>query len=120
MCVCREAILQCDALGPLSELLDEPEDACRENIHRILKTLSEFPAGAVCMMSLGLVPRLVMKVSVECENIRELVLSTLTGCMRLDALPALASDAVPILKEQLLHPSTRIRRAASSAIMAIR
>ncbi|MCJ8735489.1 hypothetical protein PDJAM_G00247100 [Pangasius djambal] len=115
----REAVLQCDALGPLSELLDEPEDACRENVHRVLQMLSEFPAAVVRMVCLGLVPRLVMKVPVEREDIRELVLSTLSCCMRLDALPALASDAVPVLKEQLHHPSTRIRRAASSATMAI-
>lgn len=115
----REAVLQCDALGPLSELLDEPEDACREKVHQVLKMMSEFPAGVVRMMSLGLVPRLVMKVPVESEDIRELVLSTLSRCMRLDALPALASDALPVLKEQLNHPSTHIRRAASAGAMAI-
>ncbi|XP_017323018.1 radial spoke head 14 homolog [Ictalurus punctatus] len=115
----REAVLQCDALGPLSELLDEPEDACRETVHQVLKMMSEFPAGVVRMMSLGLVPRLVMKVPVESEDIRELVLSTLSRCMRLDALPALASDALPVLKEQLNHPSTHIRRAASAGAMAI-
>ncbi|XP_058245307.1 radial spoke head 14 homolog [Hemibagrus wyckioides] len=115
----RETVLQCDALSPLSELLDEPEEGCRENVHRVLKMMSEFPAAVVCMVSLGLVPRLVMKVAVEHENIRELVLSTLSCCMRHDALPALASDAVTVLKEQLRHPSTHIRRAASSAMMAV-
>ncbi|XP_027024062.1 radial spoke head 14 homolog [Tachysurus fulvidraco] len=115
----REAVLQCDVLRPLSELLDEPDDVCRENVHRVLKLMSEFPAAVVFMVSLGLIPRLVMKVPVERENIRELVLSTLSFCMRLDALPALASDVVIILKEQLYHPSTHIRRAASSAMMAI-
>lgn len=120
MCTCREAVLQCDVLGPLSELLDDPEDACREKVHRVLKMLSELPAGVVSMLSLGLVPRLVMKVPLEHEDIRELVLSTLSCCMRVDALPALASDAVTVLKEQLHHPSAHIRRAASSATLAVR
>ncbi|KAM9475070.1 radial spoke head 14 homolog [Clarias gariepinus] len=115
----REGVLQCDVLGPLSELLDEPEDACREQVHRALKILCEFPAGVARVVSQGLVPRLVLKVPVEREDIRELVLSTLSCCIRQDALPALASDAVSVLKEQLHHTSTLIRRAASSTTMAI-
>ncbi|XP_062855616.1 radial spoke head 14 homolog [Trichomycterus rosablanca] len=115
----REAFLQCDLLSSLSELLDEPVDSCRTNVHRTLKMLAEFPAGAASMVSMGLVPRLVTKVPVEREDIRELVLSTLTCCMRLDAMPALTSDAIPVLKEQLTHPSVQIRCAAASAMMAI-
>lgn len=76
--------------------------------------------GAASMVSMGLVPRLVTKIPVELEDIRELVLATLTCCMRLDATPALASDAVSVLKEQLSHPAIQIRRAAASAVMAIR
>ncbi|KAF7694835.1 radial spoke head 14 homolog [Silurus meridionalis] len=115
----REGVLQNNMLSPLSELIDEPWDACREKVHGVFKMMSEFPAGVTSICSLGLVPRLVMKIPVECENIRELILSTLSGCMRLDARPALASDAVPVLKEQLQHPSAHIRRAASAATMAI-
>lgn len=120
MCVYREAVLQCDTLRPLSELLDEPEDSCREKVHAVLKLLSEFPACVECMVSLGLVPQLVMKVLAEHEDIRELILSTLSCCLRADSLPALASDTVHVLKEQLHHLSSHIRRAASSVTMAIR
>ncbi|KAG9270553.1 hypothetical protein AMEX_G15514 [Astyanax mexicanus] len=118
----REAILREDVVGCLSELLDEPVDACRRNTHQVLKMMSGFPAGVACMVSLGLVPRLVMKVAAETEDIRELVLSTLGSCMRVDtqaAQAALASDVVTVLREQLTHSSTNIRREATAAMIAI-
>ncbi|KAI4896022.1 hypothetical protein NFI96_011277 [Prochilodus magdalenae] len=115
----REAFLRLDMVGALSELLDEPVDACRKNVHRTLRMMAELPAGVVCMVSLGLVPRLVMKVAGEPEDIRELALSTLSCCVRVDALSALISNGVRVLREQLAHPSTDIRRAAASAMLAI-
>ncbi|XP_038859465.1 radial spoke head 14 homolog [Salvelinus namaycush] len=115
----REAFLTWDVVAPLSDLLDEPVDACRKNMHRALKMVAEFPAGAMCMVTLGLVPRLVMKLPVEQEEIRALILATLSYCVRVDALPALASDGVPMLRNQLSHPSPDIRRAAASAMVGI-
>jgi len=72
------------------------------------------------MVCMGLVPRLVLKVSDEEENIRALILSTLSSCVSLNALPALESDVIPVLKDQLSHPSPAIRQAATSALMGIR
>lgn len=76
--------------------------------------------GAAHMVSLGLVPRLVMKLPAEQEDIRALILATLSSCVRVDALPALASNGVSVLGEQLSHPSPDIRREAASAMMGIR
>ena len=45
MYVPREAFLTWDVVAPLSDLLDEPVDACRKNMHRALKMVAEFPAG---------------------------------------------------------------------------
>ena len=74
----------------------------------------------MCIVTLGLIPRLVMKLPVEQEEIRALILATLSYCVRVDALPALASDGVPMLRNQLSHPSPDIRRAAASAMLGIR
>nr|XP_014030317.1 unnamed protein product [Salmo salar] len=115
----HKAFLTWDVVAPLSDLLDEPVDACRKNMHRALKMVAEFPAGAVCMVTLGLVPRLVLKLPVEQEEIRALILATLSYCVRVDALPALASNGVPMLRNQLSHPSPDIRRAAASAMLGI-
>ncbi|XP_041958334.1 radial spoke head 14 homolog isoform X2 [Alosa sapidissima] len=115
----REAFLRYDVVGPLSDLLDEPVDACRRNMHRALKMMAEFPAGAACIVSQGLVHHLVMKIPVEHEEIRALVLETLSCCVRVDALPALQSDGVAILREQLASTSLAIRRAAASAMVGI-
>ncbi|XP_030644252.1 radial spoke head 14 homolog [Chanos chanos] len=115
----RDAFLKYDVLTPLSELFEEPVDACRRNMHQTLKTTAEFPTGAAAMVSLGLVPRLVLKVPVETDDIRALILSTLSYCVRVDAMPALASDGVPILRDQLSHACVDIRRAAASALIAV-
>ncbi|XP_066500408.1 radial spoke head 14 homolog [Hoplias malabaricus] len=115
----RQAFLRLDMVSPLLELLDEPVDACRKNVHRALKMIVDFPEGVGCMVSLGLVPRLVMKVAVETEDVLKLVLSTLSCCVRVDALSALNSGAVSALKERLTHSSTNIRRAAAEAVLTL-
>lgn len=72
------------------------------------------------MVSMGLVPKLVLKVPDEEESIRASILSTLSCCVSVNALPALESDAVHVLKDELSHPSPAIRRAATSTLVGIR
>ncbi|XP_048065120.1 radial spoke head 14 homolog [Megalobrama amblycephala] len=115
----RDAFLKFDIVGPLANLLEDPENACRKNVHQALNRIAEFPSGAVFMVCMGLVPRLVMKVSDEEENIRALILSTLSCCVSVNALPALESDAILVLRDQLSHPSPAIRQAATSALVGI-
>lgn len=57
----------------------------------------------------------------EDEEEEELVLllSTLGSCSRLDALPALASNGVYLVRQQLGHPSKNVRREAAAAMMAL-
>lgn len=62
--------------------------------------------------------RQVMEEEVEVEEV--LLLSTITSCSRLDALPALACDAVLLVGGRLSHLSPDIRREASAALMALR
>ncbi|KAJ3603874.1 hypothetical protein NHX12_028615 [Muraenolepis orangiensis] len=117
----REAFLCCDVLSPLAELMDEPLHACKLNVHRNLNRLANFPSGALSIVSLGLLPRLVAKVSEEeDEGVQILVLSTIGLCLRVDALPALACNGVCVLGQQLSgKPSLEIRRAALAALLAI-
>ncbi|KAJ7993800.1 hypothetical protein DPEC_G00258480 [Dallia pectoralis] len=115
----REAFLKWGVVASLSDLLDEPDNGCRKMMHCALKRLAEFPAGAACMVSLGLVPRLVMKLPVEKDEILALILATLSYCVRVDALPALEGDGVLMLQNQLSHPSVDIRRAAASTMVGI-
>uniref|UniRef100_UPI0000567892 radial spoke head 14 homolog n=1 Tax=Danio rerio TaxID=7955 RepID=UPI0000567892 len=115
----RDAFLNFDIVGPLANLLDDPEIACRKNVHRALNRIAEFPLGAVFMVNKGLVPKLVPKISIEEENIRALVLSTLSCCLSVNALPALESDVIQVLRDQLSHSSPIIRKEAASALMAI-
>ncbi|XP_018614818.1 radial spoke head 14 homolog isoform X2 [Scleropages formosus] len=115
----RGAVLKHDVVALLSDMLDEPVDACRKNVHRVLELLAQFPAGADCVLSLGLVPRLVMKLSEEQEEIQALILATLSSCTWVDALPALASNGVSVLRDLLSHPSSNIRCAATRAMVAI-
>ncbi|XP_063050538.1 radial spoke head 14 homolog [Engraulis encrasicolus] len=115
----RDAFLKYDMVGPLSELLNEPVDVCRINVHRALKMLAQFPAGATCIVGQGLVTQLVTKVPMEEEEIRAILLETLSCLVRVDAMPALHSDGVATLKEQLQSLSLPIRRAAASAMLGI-
>ncbi|CAL8247987.1 unnamed protein product [Merluccius merluccius] len=116
----REAFLCCDVLSPLAELIDEPLHACKLNVHRTLNRLANFPSAALSIVSMDLVPRLVAKVTEdEDEDIQALLLSTISLCVRVDPLPALACNGVSVLGHQLSKPSLEVRRAALSALLAI-
>ncbi|KPP72588.1 hypothetical protein Z043_108396, partial [Scleropages formosus] len=41
----RGAVLKHDVVALLSDMLDEPVDACRKNVHRVLELLAQFPAA---------------------------------------------------------------------------
>ncbi|MBN3323947.1 RSP14 protein, partial [Atractosteus spatula] len=74
---------------------------------------------ALSIVDAGLVPRLVLKLQEECEEVQELILDTLTACLRVDALAALASDAVLALRDCLAHPSVGIRQRAARAMIGL-
>lgn len=79
------------------------------------------PAGAHALLTL--VPKLMLKLQEEEEEEEEvqvLLLSTLSSCSRLDAVPALASDGVSLLGHKLSHRSPNVRREAAAAMMALR
>ncbi|XP_065104040.1 radial spoke head 14 homolog [Paramisgurnus dabryanus] len=115
----RDAFFKYDMMVPLANLLDDPVDACRKNVHQTLNRMAEFPSGAVFMVSMGLVPRLVLKIPVEAEDIRALILSTLSSCIMVNAHPAIECDIIPVLRDQLSHTSPDIRQAATSALVGI-
>ncbi|XP_063171381.1 radial spoke head 14 homolog [Candoia aspera] len=107
------------AIPALAQLLNDPVDICRWNMHYALKLVSETPTGAIGIVESGLIPSLVHKLKTEEDNIQELILETLTGCLRVEAFEALASGAVSVLKEKLQEPSLNIRSKAAQALMAI-
>nr|XP_020654771.1 radial spoke head 14 homolog [Pogona vitticeps] len=115
----RTGFLEHGVIPALAKLLNDPVDLCRWNMHYGLKLVSELPAGAIGIVESGLVPSLVLKLKTELEDIQELILETLAGCLRVEAFEALASGAVGILKEKLCHPLVAIRSKAAQALMAI-
>lgn len=78
------------------------------------------PAGAKGIVNSSLIPSLVWKLQREEERIQELLLDTLAACLMEDATEALASGAVPFLKEKLLSANSNIRSKAAQALTAIR
>ncbi|KAA8592878.1 hypothetical protein FQN60_018333, partial [Etheostoma spectabile] len=104
--------------------MDDSSSSCRRNVHRVLNRLTLLPAGAEALLTL--VPKLMLKLreeedeEEEEEEVQVLLLSTLSSCSRLDALPALASDGVSLLGHRLSHRSSNIRREAAAVIMALR
>ncbi|XP_017288615.1 radial spoke head 14 homolog [Kryptolebias marmoratus] len=115
----RQALLSSSLLPPLSEMLDDSSSSCRRNVHLVLNGIAQLPAGAHAL--LPLVPKLMLKLSQEEEEeeVEVLLLSTLSCCSRVDALPALASDGVPLLGRKLSHSSPSVRREAAAAMMAL-
>ncbi|XP_024660280.2 radial spoke head 14 homolog [Maylandia zebra] len=114
----RQAVLASSLLPPLCQLLDDSSFSCRRNVHRVLSRLALLPAGTEALLSL--VPKLMLKLTKEeDEEVQLLLLSTLTHCSRLDALPGLASDGVSLLGRKLSHRSSIIRREAAAAMMAL-
>jgi len=77
------------------------------------------PIGAAGILDAGLVPSLVFKLKTESDGIQELILDTLSNCLRVDASDALATGAVTILKEKLTHSSVAIRSKAACVLLEI-
>ncbi|XP_022406907.1 radial spoke head 14 homolog [Delphinapterus leucas] len=115
----RDGFLEHDVIHALSFLLSDPQSACRENLHLAFKHLAQLPAGAKGIVNSSLIPSLVWKLQREEERIQELLLDTLAACLREDATEALASRAVPFLKEKLLSANSNIRSKAAQALTAV-
>uniref|UniRef100_A0A8C3KGE9 Radial spoke head 14 homolog n=1 Tax=Calidris pygmaea TaxID=425635 RepID=A0A8C3KGE9_9CHAR len=115
----RQGLIQNGVISALTELLDDPVDICRKNTHQIFEMMARLPEGAVGILCAGLVPFLVLKLKTESEEIQELILDTLSNCLRVEASEALATDAVTILKEKLTHSSVAIRSKAACVLLEI-
>lgn len=77
-------------------------------------------AGAGGVLRAGLIPSLVLKLKTELDEIQELILDTLSNCLRVEVSEALAAGALPVLKEKLSHPSAAIRNKAAWVLLEIR
>ncbi|XP_040504069.1 radial spoke head 14 homolog isoform X1 [Gallus gallus] len=115
----RQGLIQNAVIPVLTELLDDPEDICRKNTHQVLDMMAKLPEGAVDILHAGLIPLLVVRLKTESDEIQELILGTLSNCLRMEASEALATDAITILKEKLTHPSATIRNKAAQVILEI-
>ncbi|XP_006908756.1 radial spoke head 14 homolog [Pteropus alecto] len=115
----REGFLEHDIIFSLSFLLDDPEKACRKNLHVVFKHLAQVPSGAQGIVNNGLIPLLVWKLQREEEEIQELLLDTLAACLMEDATEALSSRVVPFLKEKLLSANDNIRSKAACTLIAV-
>ncbi|KAM7234618.1 hypothetical protein CapIbe_014776 [Capra ibex] len=115
----REGFLEHNVIQALSFLLSDPQPACRENLYTAFKHLAQVPAGALGIVNSGLIPSLVWKLQREEEEIQALLLDTLAACLTEDATEALASRAVPFLKEKLLSANSGIRSKAARTLIAV-
>ncbi|XP_008155424.1 radial spoke head 14 homolog [Eptesicus fuscus] len=115
----RDGFLRHGIITVLSLLLNDPQPACRENLHLAFKHLAQVPSGAKGIVSSGLIPSLVRKLHREEEGIQEILLDTLAACLQEDATEALNSRVVPFLKEKLLSPNETIRCKAARTLIAV-
>ncbi|XP_062487319.1 radial spoke head 14 homolog [Pezoporus occidentalis] len=115
----RHGLIQNGVISALAELLDDPVDICRKNTHLVFEYMSKLTEGAVGILHAGLIPLLVSKLKNELEEIQELILGTLSNCLRVEASEALAADAVTVLKEKLTCSSVAIRSKAAWVLLEI-
>ncbi|XP_027949977.1 radial spoke head 14 homolog [Eumetopias jubatus] len=115
----REGFLKHDVILALSYLLNDPQPACRENLHLALKHVAQLPSGAQGIVNSGLIPSLVWKLQREEEEIQGLLLDTLAACLMEDATEALSTRMVPFLKQKLLSTNDDIRSKAARALIAV-
>ncbi|EOA96302.1 Rhabdoid tumor deletion region protein 1, partial [Anas platyrhynchos] len=74
---------------------------------------------AADILHAGLIPLLMFKLKSELDEIQELILDTLSNCLRVEASEALSSGAITILKEKLTHSSVTIRSKAAQVLLEI-
>ncbi|KAM7089939.1 radial spoke head 14 homolog [Ciconia maguari] len=115
----RQGLIQNGIISALTELLDDPVDICRKNTHQIFEMMAKLPEGAVGILHAGLIPLLVLKLKTETDGIQELILDTLSNCLRVEASEALATGAITILKEKLTNSSVAIRSKAACVLLEI-
>ncbi|XP_059683501.1 radial spoke head 14 homolog [Gavia stellata] len=115
----RQGLIKNGVISALTELLDDPVDICRKNTHQIFEIMAKLPEGAVDILHAGLIPLLVFKLKTESDGIQELILDTLSNCLRVEASEALATGAITILKEKLTHSSVAIRSKAAWVLLEI-
>ncbi|NXF98454.1 RSP14 protein, partial [Eubucco bourcierii] len=115
----RQGLMHSRVIPALTELLDDPVGICRKHTHQILQMMSKLPQGAADILRAALIPSLLLRLKTESDEIQELILDTLSSCLRLEASGALATGAVTILKEKLTHPSLAIRSKAAWALLAV-
>ncbi|NXO79058.1 RSP14 protein, partial [Sitta europaea] len=115
----REGLIRSGVISALTGLLDDPVDICRKNTHQIFAMLARLPEGAGAVLQARLIPPLVLKLKMELEEILELILDTLSSCLRVEISEALAAGAVAVLKEKLSHPCTAIRSKAAWVLLEI-
>ncbi|XP_066055667.1 radial spoke head 14 homolog [Chamaea fasciata] len=115
----REGLIRGGVISALAGLLDDPVDICRKNTHQTFDMLAKLPQGAGGVLRAGLIPPLVLKLKTELDEIQELILDTLSNCLRVEVSEALAAGALTVLKEKLSHPSTAIRSKAACVLLEI-
>ncbi|XP_027570007.2 radial spoke head 14 homolog [Pipra filicauda] len=115
----RQGLIQNGVISALPGLLDDPVDICRKNIHLIFDMMAKIPEGAAGVLQAGLIPPLVLKLQTELDEILELILGTLSNCLRMEVSEALATGAIAALKEKLTHPSAAIRSKAAQVLLEI-
>eukprot|EP01135_Chromosphaera_perkinsii_P006665 Nk52_evm67s554 gene=Nk52_evmTU67s554 len=115
----RKALIQHGSLTGLSQLLNDSVLPVRVNANTALERESTIPEGAQAIIDNGMIPLLVKNLSVENEEIQQVILDTLYKCTRVDPYPALKENAMTVFTTLLDSQNAFIRTKACSDIMAL-
>lgn len=115
----RNSFLDNNVIASLAKLFDDDVEIVRRNCHMCLEMLAEIPSGAQGIVNANLIPKLVEKLKIELDEVKELILDTLHFCMHVDAESALKAGIMPVLKGLLGHESPKIRGSAARDMMDV-
>lgn len=113
----RETFLEDGVIVPLSSLFDDKEDIARKNAHQAVEMIAETPQGAEGIVNAKLVPKLVKKLKIEHDEIKEFILDTLHFCLLVSTEDALAHEGMEVFTELLSHDTPSLRAKAARDIM---
>jgi hypothetical protein len=105
----RQAFVDHEVIVPLSCLFDDCEDIVRKNAQMAMEMASESPVAAEAILEACLISRLVRKLEVELDEIKEFILDTLHFCFKCHVQDALDCGGMYAFNTCLHHERESIR-----------
>nr|KAF6404025.1 radial spoke head 14-like protein [Molossus molossus] len=115
----REGFLKHDIIAALSGLLNDPQTACRENLHLAFKHLAQLPSGKYAALDAEAIQPLLQLLSSPLRKARLNAIKALTMLAEAPEGRKILQVSVPTFRDLEMDASEAVQRAAQVAIKVI-